>query len=105
MTVDAAFQAKVRPPCAGAASSRELSPKSRSVKEQTHTASALEALENVVEDRIFTGPEDRPDSTPLLDPNRTKQSRQRKTLTWQEIPAWQRDNEYILTGYRRYVSL
>ncbi|TBU44749.1 HlyIII-domain-containing protein [Dichomitus squalens] len=25
----------------------------------------------------------------------------RKTLTWLEIPEWQRDNEYILTGYRR----
>ncbi|EIW78393.1 HlyIII-domain-containing protein [Coniophora puteana RWD-64-598 SS2] len=24
-----------------------------------------------------------------------------KTLTWNEIPLWQRDNEYILTGYRR----
>ncbi|PIL23492.1 hypothetical protein GSI_14803 [Ganoderma sinense ZZ0214-1] len=24
-----------------------------------------------------------------------------KTLTWLEIPEWQRDNEYILTGYRR----
>ncbi|EPT02308.1 hypothetical protein FOMPIDRAFT_1029386 [Fomitopsis schrenkii] len=25
----------------------------------------------------------------------------RRTLTWNEIPAWQRDNEYILSGYRR----
>ncbi len=24
------------------------------------------------------------------------------TLEWLEIPEWQRDNEYILTGYRRY---
>jgi hypothetical protein len=24
-----------------------------------------------------------------------------KTLTWLEIPAWQRDNEYIVSGYRR----
>ncbi|OJT07491.1 hypothetical protein TRAPUB_1676 [Trametes pubescens] len=29
---------------------------------------------------------------------------QSKTLTWLELPEWQRDNEYILTGYRRYVS-
>lgn len=28
---------------------------------------------------------------------------QSKTLTWLELPEWQRDNEYILTGYRRYV--
>ncbi|KAH9919822.1 hemolysin-III related-domain-containing protein [Fomitopsis serialis] len=27
--------------------------------------------------------------------------RDHSTLTWMEIPAWQRDNEYILTGYRR----
>jgi adiponectin receptor len=26
---------------------------------------------------------------------------QRMTLSWHEIPEWQRDNEYILTGYRR----
>ncbi|KAH9855334.1 HlyIII-domain-containing protein [Lenzites betulinus] len=27
-----------------------------------------------------------------------------KTLTWVEIPAWQQDNEYILTGYRRATA-
>lgn len=27
-----------------------------------------------------------------------------KTLTWLEIPEWQKDNEYILSGYRRCVS-
>ena len=27
----------------------------------------------------------------------------RKTLTWLEIPEWQKDNEYILSGYRRCV--
>ncbi|KAI0763120.1 HlyIII-domain-containing protein [Trametes elegans] len=27
-----------------------------------------------------------------------------KTLTWLEIPQWQRDNEYILTGYRRATA-
>lgn len=26
------------------------------------------------------------------------------TLTWDEIPDWRRDNEYITGGYRRYVS-
>jgi hypothetical protein len=25
------------------------------------------------------------------------------TLSWREIPAWMRDNEYILSGYRRLV--
>ncbi|KAI0631080.1 HlyIII-domain-containing protein [Trametes polyzona] len=29
---------------------------------------------------------------------------QSKTLTWLEIPEWQRDNEYILTGYRRATA-
>ncbi|KAL6306369.1 HlyIII-domain-containing protein [Sparassis latifolia] len=28
----------------------------------------------------------------------------RRTLTWLEIPDWQKDNEYILTGYRRVQS-
>ncbi|KAI8969396.1 HlyIII-domain-containing protein [Trametes punicea] len=27
-----------------------------------------------------------------------------KTLTWLEIPEWQKDNEYILTGYRRATA-
>lgn len=27
--------------------------------------------------------------------------RTRKVLSWKEIPAWMRDNEYILSGYRR----
>ncbi|OSD01469.1 HlyIII-domain-containing protein [Trametes coccinea BRFM310] len=27
-----------------------------------------------------------------------------KTLTWLEIPDWQKDNEYILTGYRRATA-
>ena len=31
-----------------------------------------------------------------------KQSASR-TLTWTEIPEWQRDNDYILTGYRQWV--
>jgi len=28
-------------------------------------------------------------------------TRSHRTLAWLEIPEWQRDNEYILTGYRR----
>ncbi|KAI0366813.1 HlyIII-domain-containing protein [Pilatotrama ljubarskyi] len=28
----------------------------------------------------------------------------KKTLTWLEIPDWQKDNEYILTGYRRATA-
>lgn len=27
-----------------------------------------------------------------------------QTVTWNDIPAWQRDNEYILTGYRPSTS-
>lgn len=27
------------------------------------------------------------------------------TVSWHELNDWQRDNEYILTGYRRYVVL
>jgi len=27
-----------------------------------------------------------------------------KTMGWHDLHVWQRDNEYILTGYRRYVS-
>lgn len=31
----------------------------------------------------------------------TGPDKQRMTLSWHEIPEWQRDNEYILMGYRR----
>jgi hypothetical protein len=27
------------------------------------------------------------------------------TVSWHELNDWQRDNEYILTGYRRYIVL
>ncbi|OJA17662.1 hypothetical protein AZE42_03012, partial [Rhizopogon vesiculosus] len=35
---------------------------------------------------------------PLL---QTSPNKERTTLSWHEIPEWQRDNEYIRTGYRR----
>ena len=28
-----------------------------------------------------------------------------KTLTWHQIEEWQKDNEYIVTGYRRQVDV
>ncbi|KAF8068892.1 hemolysin-III related-domain-containing protein [Lyophyllum atratum] len=37
-------------------------------------------------------------SKPEKPRTRTKSSR---TLTWSELPAWQRDNEHIISGYRR----
>lgn len=36
-----------------------------------------------------------------MDPDSPGIPTDRLTLTWLEIPAWQRDNEFILTGYRR----
>jgi hypothetical protein len=27
------------------------------------------------------------------------------TLSWHEIPDWMKDNEYIITGYRRWTTL
>jgi adiponectin receptor len=38
----------------------------------------------------------------LLSKQTTSPDEQRITLSWHEIPEWQRDNEYIRTGYRRY---
>ena len=73
---------------------------------QDHSESGLrrafEAFEDFAESRVLTVPEDRPDRPPLINPD-TPLLRHKLTLTWQEIPAWQQDNEYILTGYRRYV--
>ena len=83
---------------------RQTASDNLSVKEEPHITSALEAFEGVVEDRLLSGPASRPEFSPLLDPDRSTRSRKRKTLAWQEIPGWQRDNEYILTGYRRCVN-
>ncbi|EKM58051.1 uncharacterized protein PHACADRAFT_89788 [Phanerochaete carnosa HHB-10118-sp] len=55
---------------------------------------------NVLEDfqsRIHADPNDKSEDPPERDPAHTDTV----TLTWHEIPAWQKDNEYILTGYRR----
>ncbi|CCL99603.1 uncharacterized protein FIBRA_01621 [Fibroporia radiculosa] len=45
----------------------------------------------------------KPTSEPVFSANDSKADR--RTLTWLEIPAWQKDNEYILTGYRRSVAV
>jgi len=29
---------------------------------------------------------------------------QRRTLSWDELEDWQKDNEFITHGYRRYVA-
>ena len=72
--------------------------------DQLEDPGILRAFEEFAETRILAGPEDRPDRPPLIDPN-SRRARKKVTLTWQEIPAWQQDNEYILTGYRRYVEI
>lgn len=59
---------------------------------------------HVLEDfqsRIHADPSDKSEDPPSRNPARTDAV----TLTWHEIPAWQKDNEYILTGYRRWVTL
>jgi hypothetical protein len=35
----------------------------------------------------------------MLSPKRNASAK--LTLSWLDIPEWQKDNEYILTGYRR----
>jgi hypothetical protein len=40
----------------------------------------------------------------LLNEDKLEQAAQPYTFTWDELEEWQRDNEYILSGYRRYVS-
>ena len=58
----------------------------------------LHTLEDL-QSRIHADPNDKVDAPPEQDPAETSSL----TLTWNEIPAWQKDNEYILTGYRRYA--
>lgn len=64
----------------------------------TTAGNVLHALEDV-QARLHSDPNDEPDTPPAKDP---RQSRAR-TLSWDEIPGWQKDNEFILTGYRRQV--
>ena len=78
--------------------------KTMSKADQNGDPGVLRAFEEFAETRVFAGLEDRPDRAPLIDPN-SKRARRKHTLTWQEIPAWQQDNEYILTGYRRCVHI
>lgn len=60
---------------------------------------ALSPLEDF-QSRIHSDPNDKPQiDEPLVTPNPTS-----LTLTWNEIPPWQQDNEYILSGYRRSAS-
>lgn len=45
-----------------------------------------------------------PKSTPaLFNKEKRGQAPQSYTLTWNELEEWQKDNEYIVSGYRRYV--
>lgn len=66
---------------------------------QSDSGGILHALEDI-QSRVHSDPNDKPDDPPERDPTTTDAL----TLTWHEIPAWQKDNEYILTGYRRRVS-
>ena len=61
-------------------------------------SAVLHALEHF-QSRIHADPGDKPDAPPERDPATTDA----RTLSWHEIPAWQKDNEYVLTGYRRWV--
>lgn len=66
----------------------------------THDSfNVLHALEEL-ESRVHPDPDDAPDRPPIIDPQ-SPSSRDKLTLTWKEIPSWQQDNEFILTGYRR----
>ena len=57
----------------------------------------LHTLEGT-QSRVHSDPDSaRLNASPERDPSRTNSP----TVTWHEIPSWQQDNEYILTGYRR----
>lgn len=71
-----------------------------SLKGAQEAENAGETLLHALEDfqsHIHSDPIDKPDAPPEQEPTKTSSL----TLTWHEIPAWQKDNEYILTGYRR----
>jgi hypothetical protein len=38
-----------------------------------------------------------------VNPEPSKRSPQRRTISWAEIEDWQKDNEFIIHGYRRFV--
>lgn len=76
--------------------------KSQTVSEFSVGAKVLHTLEDF-QARIDQnlGPNDKPPiEEPLVPPNPNS-----LTLAWNEIPPWQQDNEYILTGYRRFGEL
>lgn len=51
--------------------------------------------------RIHSDPTDKPQTDT---PARPASNTTSLTLSWDQIPPWQQDNEYIRTGYRRLVS-
>lgn len=64
--------------------------------EEDVSSKILHVLEDF-QSHIHADPSDKSDAPPERDPSKITGL----TLTWHEIPAWQKDNEYILTGYRR----
>ncbi|KIP12106.1 hypothetical protein PHLGIDRAFT_98449 [Phlebiopsis gigantea 11061_1 CR5-6] len=71
------------------------------LRRRTETSGPAEANvgDRTLEDfqsRIHSDPNDRFDAPPKRY-SRTDSP----TVTWNEIPPWQQDNEYVLTGYRR----
>ncbi|KAI0066838.1 HlyIII-domain-containing protein [Artomyces pyxidatus] len=48
---------------------------------------------------------DNTDGASITGKNRDVNGRGRLTVTWSELPDWMRDNEYILSGYRRCGEL
>jgi hypothetical protein len=69
--------------------------------DQTESAGArlLHTLEDF-QSRIHYDPNDKPQiDEPLVNPDPNA-----LLWTWNELPPWRQDNEYIRTGYRKYVS-
>ena len=65
------------------------------VAQYSHLLDALSDFQS----RIHSDPNDKPQ----IDVPSTTPDPAALTLTWDEIPPWQQDNEYIRTGYRRSV--
>lgn len=67
---------------------------------EQHLISGTQVALEHFESRVLSDVDQRPDRPPILDPN-SPLAKGKRTLTWKEIPSWQQDNEYILSGYRR----